>query len=67
MKCNLRGLRTSKRLSQNELSEKTGINKGHISLAENGRYRFTYDERLKIESVLGESVKYFVMIEDREE
>ncbi len=50
---NLRAIRKRKRLTQQELSEKTGLYPYHISGLERGRYRANQETRQKIEAVLG--------------
>lgn len=51
-------LRKSKNLTQEQLAEKTGIEKGQISRIENGKYNLTLATISKIAKALGAKVNF---------
>lgn len=51
-------LRKSKNLTQQQLAEKTGIEKGQISRIENGKYNLTLATINKIAAALGAKVNF---------
>lgn len=51
-------LRKKKNLTQEQLAEKTGIEKGQISRIENGKYNLTLATINKIASALGAKVNF---------
>ncbi len=51
-------LRKSKNLTQEQLAEKTGIEKGQISRIENGKYNLTLATISKIATALGAKVNF---------
>jgi DNA-binding XRE family transcriptional regulator len=56
--CQFKELRKKKNLTQEQLSEKTGIEKGQISRIENGKYNLTLATINKIASALGAKVNF---------
>lgn len=66
MKCNVRDARSAKGLSLRQLSEKTGINRGRLSIIECGIYIPAESEAHKIAKVIGEPVHCWIDVPLRE-
>jgi transcriptional regulator with XRE-family HTH domain len=56
----IRGIRETKKLTQDQLSEKTGISKGFLSEIENGKRNVSSEYLLRIANALCASVDYLL-------
>ncbi len=56
----IREIREAKRLTQDQLAEKTGISKGFLSDVENGKRNVSSEYLLRIANVLNASVDYLL-------
>ncbi len=61
LETNIKALRDDKDISMRALSDLTGINRGRISVIENGIYHPTNLEVEKLVAVLGAPVELFVV------
>ena len=55
-------IRTSEGMTQNDLAEKLGISKSHLSDIENGRKTVSPERAMKFAEILGYSKKQFVRL-----
>jgi len=55
---NIRELRISKKITQRQLAEKTGISQQHISKIENGKITPTFITLMKLANALGFNIKF---------
>lgn len=65
MKTNIIEVRKRKNIKFTDLAEKSGINKGYLSLIERGIYHPTVEQVRRLTEILGEPVRLWMDIKPR--